>query len=300
MRKKTRRHQQLEILDSRYELSTYEKDELQKLEAGYQGELKFDGVLGDFIAGTNIMHVKDYSFYPEDVEAGMLTKSQEDASHVQLDNLVIARDFLYTFEIKNYNFDLFYDNSKWYFENGNEFASPLMQLARQRDLLGKLLRSTGHQIKMFNVVVFINENQTIYNLPTISEIIVRSSLHKKLSKAMVRNNYDYSDLVSDLNSRQAHVLKHQRDTTVDFLQLEKGVFCDACGEKLVRMNRNWFRCGECDVEKNILFVVNRLINELKILNSSWTLTPTLISLFSGGTISDFYVRSNLKTHRLKF
>lgn len=298
MRAKTRRHQQLEILSARYRLSAYEKDELQKLEDGYQGELQFDGIIGSFITGTNIIHMKDYSCHPEDAQ-GILTRSKEDTSHIQVDNVVVVKDFMYTFEIKNYNFDLFYKDAGWYFENGNEFTSPLLQLGRQRDMLGKMLRSFDSRIRMFNVVVFINENQTIFNLPATTEIIVRSNLHKKLSKAMGGNQYDHSHLVSRLESRKVDVMKYQRDTIVEFRELEKGLFCEQCGRKLLRRNRDWFRCAACEVDLPILDATARLIRELKVLNRSWKVTPSLIQTFSDGGISEFYVRSNVKRGRLK-
>ncbi|SOC37974.1 nuclease-related domain-containing protein [Salinicoccus kekensis] len=297
MREKTRRHQQLEILHERYILPAYEKDELQKLEAGFIGELEFDGIIEPFIKGSNIIHIKDYSFYPEDAPE-LSTKSREDASHVQLDNLVVAKDFLYTFEIKNYSFDLIYKDSKWYFENGNEFASPLLQVARQRDTLGKMLYGFGSEIRMFNVVVFINKRQTIFNLPAAGEIIVRSNLHKKLAKAMAGNHYDHSRLISRLEERKVDVVKHQRDTTVGFRELAKGVFCGGCGRKVTRKNRDWFRCRGCEVDIPILDAAARLIRELKVLNRSWKVTPSLIQAFSDGEISEFYVRSNVKRGRL--
>lgn len=299
MRKKTRRHQQLEILNCRYKLSSYEKEELQKLEAGHEGEMIFDGILEDFIHGSNIIHLKDYNFYPEDIDQRLLTRSKRDVPHVQIDNLVLAKDFLYTFEIKNYSFDLDYRDDKWFFENGNEFSNPLVQVVKQRNMLAKLLGGFGHQIRMFNVLVFINENQTIFNLPASNEIIVRSNLHKKLSKAMVNNHYDHSRMVGNLESRRLFDMKHQGDAVVGFRDLEKGVFCTGCGERLVRLNRNWFKCGKCEDVVPIITVAQRVIDEMSILNKSWILTPTSIQTFSGGQISDFYIRKNLKNTILK-
>ena len=298
MREKTRRHQQLEILDARYMLPDYEKDELQKLESGFIGELELDGIIEPVIEGSNIIHIMDYSFYPGDVP-GRSTKSKEDASHDQLDNLEVSKDFLYTFEIKNYSFDLIYKDSKWYFESGNEFASPLLQVARQRDALGKMLYGFGSEIRMFNVVVFINKRQTIFNLPADNAIIVRSNLHKKLAKAMAGNHYDPSRLISRLEDRKADVVKYQRDTTGGFRELAKGVFCGGCGRKVMRKNRDWFRCGDCEVDIPILDAAARLIRELKVLNRSWKVTPSLIQAFSDGEISEFYVRSNVKRGRLE-
>lgn len=300
MRDKTRRHRQLEILNCRYSLSRYEKEELQKLKAGYEGELIFDDIIASFISGTNIIHVKDFNFYPEDVDARLLTRSKDDLGHVQVDNVVIAKDFLYTFEIKNYNFDLYYDNSKWFFENGNEFTDPLIQVIKQRDMLGKLLRGLNHQIRMFNVLVFINENQTIFNLPARNEIIVRSNLQKKLSKAMVENHHDYSRLMADLESRQVTASKYQGDTTVDFHTLKKGVFCVKCGERLVRLHRYKLKCIRCLDELSVLDALNQLIIELQTLNRNWIITPSLIQQFSGGEISEYCVRSNRKKRLLDY
>ena len=299
MREKTRRHQQLEILNCRYKLSSYEKEELQKLEAGYKGELIFDELIEGFTRETNIVHLKDYNFYPENIDQQLLTRSKEDAAHVQIDNLILAKDFLYTFEIKNYSFDLNYVDAKWYFENGNEFTDPLIQVVKQRDMLGRLLGSFGHRIRMFNLVVFINENQTIFNLPARNEIIVRSNLKKKLSKAMVNNHYDHRKLVDNLESRRLFDLKYQGDAVVDFQSLEKGVFCVGCGERLVRLNRYWFKCGVCSETVHILEAARRVIEEMKILNRCWSLNPVSVQKFSGGQISDFYIRKHMKNKMLE-
>lgn len=300
MREKTRRHQQLEILNCRYELSPYEKEELQKLEAGYSGEVIFDELIEGFIRDSNIIHLKDYNFYPEHIDQHLLTRSKEDGAHVQIDNLVLAKDFLYTFEIKNYSFDLNYADAKWYFENGNEFSDPLIQVVKQRDMLGKMLGGFGHRIRMFNVLVFINENQTIYNLPASNEIIIRSNLKKKLSKAMVQNHYDHGALVRDLESRRLSVMKHQGDAVVDFRSLEKGVFCVGCGGRLVRLHRYKFKCNKCKSELTVLNVLNQLIMELNTLNRTWPVTPSLIQQYSNGEISEYCIRSNKKKGLLDY
>lgn len=300
MREKTRRHQQLEILNCRYKLSSYEKEELKKLDTGYEGELKFDSIIESFISGTNIIHMKDYSFDPGDIDARLLTRSKDDVAHVQTDNLVIAKDFLYTFEIKNYSFDLNYTDGKWFFENGSEFSDPLIQVVKQRDMLGKLLGSFRRRIKMYNVLVFINENQTIYNLPTSNEIIVRSNLKKKLSKAMVNNHYDHNGLVADLESRRLFDLKYQGDAVVDFHGLDKGVFCAGCGERLARLHKYKFKCNKCKSEFTVLNVLNQLIKELNILNRTWPVTPSFIQQYSDGEISEYCIRSNKKKGLLKY
>ncbi|MCD2136696.1 hypothetical protein [Salinicoccus halitifaciens] len=129
---------------------------------------------------------------------------------------------------------------------------------------------------------------------------MRSNLQKKLVKAMTVNHHDYSRLVGKLEARRVNVLKYQGDTTVDFRALKKGVFCTACGERLVRVNRNLFRCGICDETMPILEVAQRLIEEMKILNRSWTLNPVSIQKFSGGQISDFYIRKYVKGGILKY
>ncbi|SOC38073.1 nuclease-like protein [Salinicoccus kekensis] len=300
LREKTRRHRQLEILDRRYELSAFEKEELQKLEAGYEGELIFDGILEGFIHGTNIVHMKDYNFYPEAVDARLLTRPEAEAGHVQIDNVVIAKDYLYTFEIKNYSFDLHHRDSHWFFDNGGEFADPLAQVVKQRNMMGKLLDGVEGRIRMFNLLVFINKDQTIFNLPASNEIIVRSNLRKKLVKAMTVNHHDHSRLVGNLEARRVTVLKYQGDTTVDFRDIRKGVFCAACGERLVRVNRYKFLCSGCRTPLPVLEVLEQLIVELQILNSSWTVTPALIQKYSNDEISEYCVRNNKKRGLLDY
>ena len=162
VREKTRRHQQLGILNRRINCHRMKREELLKLEAGRRGN-DFDGILRILLPEPISFTLKTIILSGRDRQS-VLTRSKEGEAHVQIDNVVLAKDFLYTFEIKNYSFDLSY-KTPWYFENGNEFSDPLVQVTKQRNKMSRLLGSFTHQIRMFNVLVFINENQTIYNLP---------------------------------------------------------------------------------------------------------------------------------------
>src|SRR5699024_1986881 len=116
----------------------------------------------------------------------------------------------------------------------------------------------------------------------------------KIYKAIEYNYNNNSGMVAYLEYLHLTVLKHQGDTTVEFLNLDKGVFCVKCGDRLARVNRNRFKCGRCGIDTPILVAANQLINEIKVLNQSWTLTPSLLQLYSDGEISEAYVRANKK------
>lgn len=292
MRNKSRRHKQLEILSYRYDLPEADLIELENLKRGYEGELEFDGVLEDEFSQLNFVHVKDYCFKVGRKNFSS-TKSEDSIDReIQIDNIIIAGDRMITFEIKNYNFDLKYDDGQWSYMKGKKFSDPLIQIRRQKNDLQELAEDIGFNIKVFSTIVFINPHQTIYNLPEHSEVIVRSNLLKKLKKVLWENRNDYSGLMEQLEVRRLPESQYQGDTGVLFENLKTGVFCEECGGKLTRVNLRTFGCTECNINLSALTMLKRLIYELEILNRSWKITPATINKFSGKEISESCVRKH--------
>lgn len=292
VRRKSRRHKQLEILSYRYDLVEDEHAELANLNRGYEGELEFDRVLADEFNDLNFIHIKDYCFKVGRNNFSSTKAENSIDREVQIDNIIIAGDRVITFEIKNYNFDLKYDDGHWAYLNGRKFSDPLIQIRLQKSYLQKMIEDLGSNLKVFSTLVFVNPEQTIYNLPEHPEIIVRSNLLKKLRKVLFENRYDYSRLLERFKARELPESQYQGDIGVLFEELNAGVFCEECGGKLMRMTLRFFRCNKCNINRTTLKMLNRLIYELKTLNSNWKITPSLINKFSGKEISESCVRKH--------
>ncbi|WP_052254758.1 nuclease-related domain-containing protein [Salinicoccus sp. YB14-2] len=300
MRKKSRRHKQLKILTYRYDLPKTDRVELENLKRGYDGELEFDRVLTDEFGDVDFIHIKDYCFK---VEGEHLESTKSESSidrEIQIDNIIIAGDRVLTFEVKNYNFDLKYGETHWTYINGRKFSDPLIQIRRQQNTLQELIEAFDLAVKVFSTIVFINPNQTIYNLPEHPEIIVRSNLLGKLKKVLWENRHDYSELRAHLEARQLSESQYQGEVGVLFEELKPGVFCGACGERLERITHLNFLCVRCNKISTKLSAIKRLVWEMKTLNNSWIINPSILSQLSGGEISEGCVRRHVKEGNIRY
>ena len=299
MRNKSRRHRQLEILSYRCDLSEADLNELKVLAGGYAGEVEFDHILEEEFGDVEFIHMKDFCFKVG--RNGSQTKAESSIDQeIQIDNIIIAGDRMITFEVKNYNFDLIYVEGEWTYENGRKFGDPMLQVGRQKAALQSFLDKVGISISLYGTIVFINRNQTIFRLPDKPEILVRSNMRKKLRKVLHPNRYDHSDLVGRLEAERLVESQYQGNAGVLFEDLKRGVFCGDCGERAVRHNQQRFRCLRCDSTCTPLEVIKRLIYEIKTLNRTWEITPTIINRFSGGEISESCVRRHRKKSHISF
>lgn len=291
MRKQPIKLHQMQVLRRRFELSENEEKEFENLQAGFLGELSFDKLLDAHLSGLNVYHVKDYRF-------------KVDGSEVQIDNLLISGDQAYTFEVKNYNFDLVYCNKAWHFVNGEEFKDLSMQVNRQRLLLQQLLKKGSFYSASNNVMshlVFVNPKQTIYNMPNLENLIVPSNVDKRLSKICKSNYYDQSALYKFLESQR--LVKSIYDIPVDikFETLRPGTYCYQCNSTstLDKIHRNLYKCKNCKIDYNILQILQNLQTEITALNDSWKITPAILFKLSGGMVSRAVINKYIREGKIK-
>lgn len=276
---------QLQILKRRTILGETEEKEREKLHRGYIGELDFDILLGELVQELDVYHLKDYRFK---IDSGATTmKVASGLSEVQIDNVLVAGDRIYTFEVKNFGFDLVYGAKSWHFTGGREYKDLSMQVNRQRTSLDFLLRSGGFNYDITSHLVFVNPRQTIYNMPNLENLLVPSNTHRRLSSICVPNRYDQSALSSYLDSCRLKKSMYDLPANVCFEELRPGVFCYRCDSvaELERVNRHLYHCCSCKSTYKTLKIVEILTDELRTLNDGWTVTPVMISTLSGGAVS---------------
>jgi Zn finger protein HypA/HybF involved in hydrogenase expression len=299
MRKPPLKLEQLSILKARTALCTEKLNELDYLMTGFVGEVEFDRVLDEYIQGTNNIHLKDYRFKTK-TDANSFRKVDTKSSEVQIDSLLISKNRIFTFEIKNYNQDLIYGDTDWQFLNGDIFRTPMAQISRQNHELKVMLKDSPQYVDVFSCIVFINLNQTIYNLPSGKNILVRSNLSKFLQRNIGENNYNYEELVKHLESRKVHTSMYDSYAKIDFNELKPGVYCPKCYQELFRENKNRYVCKKCEKSFDILTMTKRLIEEMKILNPEWPINTRIISSLSGGNISKTSINKYRKLGLLYF
>lgn len=298
MRKIPLKLKQLQILEQRSTLGETEEKEKEKLSRGYAGELEFDKILDAYVSGLDVYHLKDFRFKNDDSRD--LTKVVSGSSEVQIDNVLAAGDRIYTFEVKNFAFDLIYGSKNWHFTGGSEYKDLSMQVNRQRSSLNFLIRDGGFNYEVISHLVFVNPQQTIYNMPNLENLIVPSNMGRRLAKICVSNRYDQSSVVDYLDSRRLVKSMYDLPANVSFEALRCGVFCYRCDStaELERVNPYKYCCSSCTKEFTVLEVILVLIDELKTLNESWEVSPARISAFSGGAVSSSTIRRYKRDGRI--
>lgn len=300
MRKLPLKLKQLQILSRRTLLGETEERERVKLTRGYKGELEFDKLLDEAVRDLDVYHLKDYRFK---IDAGSENlKVASGLSEVQIDNVLIAGDRIYTFEVKNFSFDLIYGTKSWFFTSGQEYKDLSMQVNRQRNSLDFLIRDGGFKSETTPHLVFVNPRQTIYNMPNIENLIIPSNTHRRLGAICTSNRYDHSSLVDYLDSRRLAKSMYDLPANVNFEELRSGVFCYQCDSvaELERVSSYMYKCSSCKSTYKTLKIVEILINEIRTLNPDWEISSMRISILSGGAISSSCVRKYKRKGLISF
>lgn len=271
-------------------LNSNEKKNLGKLRAGFSGELKFDKILESFIRDLDVYHLKDYRFKINEVRGAL--KVANGNSEVQIDNLLVAGDQIFTFEVKNFNFDLLYRAKTWSFVGGQEYKDLSMQVNRQRTSLDHMLKTNDYNYAITSHLVFVNSRQTIYEMPNLENLIVPSNMSSRLSNVCRSNKYNHYRLLELLENRRLEKSMYDLPVNVEFEELGAGVFCDECEgkEELERKSIYNYTCSTCNTSFNKLEIVNGLIDEMRTLNADWEITPERLARLSGYAVSSSIIR----------
>lgn len=280
LRNRTLSHQQLLYREARGSLSGKEREKLAREEAGYIGEVLFDSKVAGIVQNQNLIHIKNFLFeYDEDMEC-------------QIDNLVIASNLVYIFEIKNLNVDLVIDNNEtWKFENGQVMSkSPMGQALAQKFILQQLFNEIRVPLSVEPFVVFMNPAQMIYGLYPGNNVLLSFQLDKKLPYILKPNNYDFLEFSGVIESRRKLVSKYYKAFEFDLENMKKGIVCDKCFKFIEKISSHNLFCGTCNKKMSMKDAIGMLFTELSTYNPKFKITSNEISELSGGIITSPTVR----------
>lgn len=275
-RQKSFQHMQLEVLSYRARLFDEQIETLSRLNNGYKGELLFDEML---MQHHEIIHVKDLLF-------------QYDGSReIQIDNIIIARDMCYIFEVKNFSFNLRIDaKGCFFYENGKECSMLNSQVERQKDSVRQLMNDIGYPMVIHHYLVFINPNQIMYGLESNHPIIMSNALNKFLEHNMKPNRKNYDFLESSINERRLLRSKHDQYYEINLDDMKKGVFCPNCNQRMRKVSRYRCQCGICLKYVGTVDAIKLLIRDIRCLNPEFKLDSIILSRLSNGEISSSAIR----------
>lgn len=253
IRKEPTELRMLKLLNSRTSLSAKDKNNYHYLEKGFEGEKKFDAMIGN--SSEYLIIIPDLLFEFQNTT-------------FQIDSLVIAKEEIYLFEIKNNERDHYFKDDNWYLISGKEIKNPLLQLKRSESLLRRLLQTLGFQLPIKSFLVFVNPHFFLYQAPMKAPIIFHPQLKHFIDDLKAKS--------LKLTDRHENIAKkllslHIEETTFHhipeyaFEQLKKGITCIKCSSFMKALNLKELACEKCGTKERSEMAILRSIDEFHLL-----------------------------------
>lgn len=244
----------MRILNARMELSEKDKQNYLNLEKGFEGELRFDALMGNLQQERLILN-------------DLLL--EKNTTKFQIDSFHIAERTAYHFEVKNFEGDYFIENDRFYTYSGREILNPLLQLRRTETLLRQFLQHLGYSFQIESYLIFVNPSFTLYQAPKDPSIIFPTQLDRFLLKM----NHVPSSNLSTRHTRLAEQLLglHQVDDPYkrlpgySFEGVRKGICCTNCCSFDLSVGKQIIVCKVCGKKETVEQAVIRAILECKLL-----------------------------------
>lgn len=263
----------LRSLDLRMRLSPEDKQHYLNLEKGFDGEVAFDLWLVELSPKCLIL-------------ADLLL--EQNYSTFQIDTLVLFKETIHLFEVKNFAGDFDIKDDKWSLLSGEEIKNPLHQLNRSEALFKQLLRK--HLKISFPVkahLVFVNPHFTLYNASPEMPIIFPSQINRFIQKL---NGRPSNITQKHLQIGKQLVARHQTDSPFsrlpdyNFSQLQKGIACVQCASWMNAEERKMV-CHVCSRIEDNETAIMRHVEEFKILFPNQKIATNTILDWCGGAVS---------------
>ncbi|MFZ3591326.1 nuclease-related domain-containing protein [Bacillus sp. DJP31] len=271
------RYQTLELktmrsLKTRKELSVKEETYYLNLEKGYQGEQMFDLWINELSDDYLILH--DLLF-------------ESNHTVFQIDTLLISKETIYLFEVKNFDKDYYTEDNKWYTINKTEIKNPLLQLIRNESLFRRLLQDIGYNSTVESTLIFINPNFFLYQAPLNIPAIFSTQLErfqKKLNSKPSKLNDRHIRFAEKLLSISLEESPYSRLPSYSYEQLTKGITCRFCHSFVSDFNERRVKCHECECEEELQTAIIRCVEEYITLFSTRRITTNSIHEWCKGIV----------------
>ncbi|TKC14877.1 nuclease-related domain-containing protein [Robertmurraya kyonggiensis] len=241
-------------VNARMELEGKEKLHYSFLEKWLEGELKFDSLLerleGEYLILKDIL--LDYQ-----------------GNLFQIDTLIISKNTIHMFEVKNYEGDYYVDADNWFSTSGTEIKNPLSQLKRTESLFRRYLQFFRSPLKLECYLVFVNPEFTLLQAP-LNELII---LPTQLNRFLRNLEFPRAPLTNTPINLAKKILAdpivdspYKRLPTYEYKQLEKGIWCCRCRSLRTHVEgRKLLICESCGVQEELESAILRSVEEFQVL-----------------------------------
>ncbi|MER2064336.1 MAG: nuclease-related domain-containing protein, partial [Alkalibacterium sp.] len=270
-------------LNHRMELTQKQKNYYAYLEKGLEGERRFDTL----IASLTIPNL-----YLQDI----LLKCN--GTYFQIDALMITKNVMYLFEIKNYEGEYMLDGTSLInCTSKKEVLNPTLQLDRSKTLLKQLLNEQNLDIDLKAYVVFINQEFTLYQSSQNEKFLLPGRI-KRFLKELDKENGRLSAAqyyCSDTLCKQNLIENPFADLpNYSYETIKKGLLCQKCFSEITRLTGRMVKCSNCQHSESTQATVLGHINEFALLFPEKELTTSAIYEWCSNTPSIYTIRLVLK------
>lgn len=244
----------LRCLKNRMEFTEKEKMYHINLEKGYAGEIKFDTMTKNLLA--NCLIVKDLTL--------------EVSNNVfQIDSLMIFKDMICVFEVKNYEDNFYIESNKWYsLPSRIEINNPILQIDRSETLLRKYLQIHRFSIPIESKLVFVNPTFTLYQAPMDLPLVFPTQLKHLQSTLESKRGAltpQHTKLAKQMCDDHMVTSRFLRLPNYSYESLKKGMECRSCGEFYTNWGESILHCKSCGNNETIALAFIRSVKAYKLL-----------------------------------
>jgi hypothetical protein len=252
-------------LNHRMDLEPSEKRRYRNLKKGYEGEVMFDSLTARL--DQKFLILNDLNL-------------KSDNTTFQIDSLMITKEIIIPWEVKNFNGNYYYENDNFFIcNNGKQITNPLHQLNRCETLLRPLLHRNGFHLPVEGYVSFINPEFFLYQAPQKKNINFRPQLNFLINELSMRpSNLTklHHNLADFLLSAHTSEPENMRFPTYVYEELRKGIISACCHSFSLTLSEKKLVCSACGREEMIQSAVMRSIEELALLFPNTKITANLV------------------------
>jgi hypothetical protein len=246
--------QVLRCLKNRMVFTEKEKIYHINLEKGYAGEIMFDDLIKN--SPNDCLIVNDITL--------------EVSNNVfQIDSLMIFKDMICVFEVKNYEDNFYFESNKWYsLPSRMEINNPILQIDRSETLLRKYLHIHRFPIPIESKIVFVNPTFTLYQAPMDLPLVFPTQLKHLQSTLESKKGVltaQHTKLAKQMCNDHIVTSRYLRLPNYSYESLKKGMVCRSCGELYTNWGESILHCKSCRNNETIALAFIRSVKEFKLL-----------------------------------
>lgn len=237
-RRKTDYLKGLEYLNTYMELNDEVKRDLINMEKGYTGEELFDTLVKQYLTSQFIV-MNDL----------LLTYK---GTSFQIDSLIISKDAITIFEVKNYSGEYTYTSGQFYSLSGHEITNPMNQLNRTKNMMRKIMKDWDINLSLEAYVVFINPQFTLYNANPNDPVLLPTKVEDYLFKlnnqslALDKDHHYMAKKFSDFHQDCVPFQKQLPDYNLSIMS--RGITCSHCLSFDLSLTQRKSVCKNCCTE----------------------------------------------------